>query len=257
MAQRLVILTRPGDADQDLMRHLSQEGIQVWHWPAFSVYPSDQPETITSTIRALGSGDMVVFVSPTSVVMTHEVLPVWPKEVAIGCAGIATAKIARALWGQSVNPIYPGQDVAQSGSEALFALLKERGFPKRVVIARAQSGREWFAERMREVGVPVEPLCVYYRHPLVLDENGLDSLRDALTGEPPILYVTSSEAFASLLGAVSLVSGAQEWLRKANVLTIHERCLARAREHGFARVELVDTASARLYEAIARNLASG
>ena len=153
------------------------------------------------------------------------------------------------------NPlIFPKGDAEQSGSEALFDLLKHTQIPRRVLIARGQTGREWLAEQLTQLGADVEKLAAYVRVPIELSTQQIEDLQKAIHGPSPIIYITSSDSVATLLHAIRPVPGAREWFLHGAAVTIHPRCAERLREAGFVHVEITGTLDERVREHIVSNL---
>ena len=220
--QKPVILMRPGAPNDRLAEKLSRQGMNVWRWPAFTILPPEDPERVKNRLNDLSSFDMVLLASPSAV---------------------------------AASAVYPEGETFESGSERLFELLKNRGFPSRVLIVRGQVGREWLREQLLAHGTDVEVLPAYQRAPLELSTLELEKLQNAVKIFPaPIVYLTSTDAVGVLMHAVKTVPGALEWLQRGFVLTIHPRPKAQLEEVGFRNVALVSAKDDRVQEAILKLL---
>jgi uroporphyrinogen-III synthase len=240
MARGPVIVTRPAEAGARLTQRLRAAGWDARHWPAFDLLPARDPQHARARLAQTAPGDLLVFVSPAAVRACAELLPRWPSGVRAAAVGAGTARAFHAAYGAAVDCLSPDDAAGEGGSEALYARLAAAPWPRRVLILRADQGREWLAERLQAAGVTVETLSVYRREPLQLDPNARSELARAIAaGHPPTLLVSSSEAIAALRDAVASVPGAWDWLRGGRALAIHARIAAALRDAGFAAVSLV------------------
>ena len=198
--------------------------------------------------------DMVVLASPAAVAAVAHWVQEWPEHITLATVGEGTARVIRAAWGDDVPVIFPKGDAEQSGSEARFDLLKHTQIPRRVLIARGQTGREWLAEQLTQLGADVEKLAAYVRVPIELTTPQIEDLQKAIHGPSPIIYITSSDSVATLLHAIRPVPGAREWFLHGAAVTVHPRCAERLREAGFVHVEITGTRDERVREHIVSNL---
>lgn len=143
--QRPVILMRPGEANNRLAGVLLKEGIECWRWPAFRIeLPGKEDcDLVQERLDNLDDVEMVILPSPASVAAAAHWVKAWPEHITLATVGEGTAKVIRAAWGDDVKLIYPEGDAEDSGSEALWEILKHRGAPSRVLFLRGQTGREW------------------------------------------------------------------------------------------------------------------
>lgn len=240
MAHGPVIVTRPAQAGERLTQRLRAAGWDAQHWPAFDLLPARDPEHTRARLAQAAPGELLVFVSPAAVRACAAVLPRWPAGLRAAAVGVGSARAFHAVYGDAVDCLSPGDAPGEGGSEALFARLASAPWPSRVLIARAEQGREWLAEQLQAAGVAVETLSVYRREPLSLDQAARAELVRMLgLSRPPVLLVSSTEAVEALRAAVAAVPGAWDWLRGGRALAIHARIAAALRQAGFATVSLV------------------
>ncbi len=240
LLDRPVILARPGEANNRLADCLERHSLKVWRWPAFRIELPEETKLVEERLANLDDVEMVLLPSPSAVAAAAHWVREWPAHITLSSVGEGTARAIRAAWGENVNVLYPKGRADQSGSEALFELLKERGAPSRVLILRGQTGREWLPAKLREMGADVIVMCAYVRVPLELASKELRELSMAVGGPPPILYVTSTDAVDVLVHAVRPVQGAREWLASGVALTIHPRVVRRLEEMGFRCIEITE-----------------
>jgi len=107
------------------------------------------------------------------------------------------------------------------------------------LILRAQTGRDWLAERFVESGVDVVAQTVYTRTETVPDQLKLDRLAAAVRMQESLsILFTSSEAVSAFDHQVDGVPGAATWLRQGRALASHPRVAARLLAAGYTRVEV-------------------
>ncbi len=165
------------------------------------------------------------------------------RSVAIGAVGDATAATVRAELSlpPDVSVIAPAGEAA--GSEAFWAAWTQSGrAANRVLILRAQQGREWLGERFSAAGAEVEVLPVYARTDHALDRPAREVIRRSIEEQRWAVSVfTSSEAVDALDRQLAEQRGAAGWLRTGTALATHERIRDRLLAAGYKRVELTAT----------------
>jgi uroporphyrinogen-III synthase len=143
---------------------------------------------------------------------------------------------------QVIAPAGEGADEAP-GSEALWPLLNAlQPAPRRVLILRAEQGREWLGERLREAGAEVSVLAVYRRSARPWTAYATASELSAALAHAPTLVVTSSEAAQVVRQQIDAIApAARETVR---LITMHPRIAAALTAAGFAQVRVTPTLDA-------------
>ncbi len=236
-----VILMRPGAANARLAQAMTDAGVSCWQWPAFRITLPEDQEPVSERLAHLEDFDMVVLASPAAVTAVAHWVRQWPAHITLATVGQGTARVIRAAWGDDIPVLYPEGEAENSGSEALFALMKKGKIPSRVLICGGQTGRDWLSEQLNALGADVEKVAAYVRVPLELSQEQIDQLQQAVQGPSPIVYVTSSDAVATLLHAIRPVAAARDWFVNGTAVTIHPRCAERLHEAGFTNVEITGT----------------
>ena len=238
----LVIVTRPAEAGERLLRRLRTAGWDALGWPVFEIGPAPDPEHARRTLGRLTEFDLAVFVSPAAVRAVTTLLDgTWPSTTAIGAVGAATDVAVR----EDLRPpagtlvIAPAPDGA-AGSEAFWAEWEKRGCAaRRVLVLRAQHGREWLAERFGAAGAAVEGLAVYTRKDSSTDPAARREAQRAMEASVPAIVVfSSSEAVDALDRQMADVEGARRWLRQGVAIATHDRIGERLLGAGYTHVEL-------------------
>lgn len=257
--QQPVILMRPGEANNRLADVLKKDGIDSWRWPAFGIElpGKDDCDVVQNRLANLDDVEMVILPSPASVAAVAHWVREWPEHITLATVGEGTAKVIRAAWGPDVKLIYPSGDAENSGSEALWEILKNRGAPSRVLFLRGQTGREWLPEQFRSIGSDVVTLCAYVRVPLELTMQQRRELMLASQGPSPIIYITSTDAVDALFHAIRPVPDVRDWLTQGVAITLHPRVVRRLQEAGFTHIEVTTTDDESVAGHIRKNLKSG
>jgi len=236
-----VIVTRPAPAGPRLLRRLQQAGRDAVWWPAFELGAAPDPSRARATLGSLADFDLAIFVSPAAVQALADLRnDPWPRGTMIAAVGAATAAaVHRQLkLPDDAMVIAPADDGA--GSEAFWAeWIRQKRVAHRVLILRAQHGREWLGEQFAASGAQVEVLPVYTRAEGSLDDAGLQHLRGWVDADAPVVTIfSSSEAVDALDRQLAVWSGAPSWLRRGIAIATHERVAEKLLAAGYTRVEL-------------------
>lgn len=232
---------KPAAGSRELAAKLASLGAEkesLYEWPAFAIAAPEDTDSVRARLfEAAEQGALIVVVSPSAVDTMRTYIECWPCPVRFAAVGEGTAKKILSVWGPEHSVLYPAGRVAESGSERLFDILKDapEGFPKLVVIARGQTGREYLREHLIEAGVAVEVVVVYRRIPFKAQDSDKGWTKDA---EPPVIYLTSTDSVEVLLSNLTAEEAA--WVRGASVFTIHPRIVAHLKETGFEDATLID-----------------
>ncbi|MEW5881641.1 MAG: uroporphyrinogen-III synthase [Pseudomonadota bacterium] len=250
-----VIVTRPDAGGRALADELAARGIEALWLPAFEIGSAPDEPAARGALAQLADFDLAVFVSPAAVRAAAALLTgAWPARTAIGAVGAATASaVVQSIPGaQSAALIAPGAaDENDAGSEAFWdALTRSALRPRRVLLLRAEGGREWLADRLAAAGARVTAVAVYSRRMRSASDDEIATLRrwkDA--GRQPAMLVTSSEAVDVLVRQIER-AGAPGWLQAGLALATHARIAERLRAAGFARVALAAPRADAIVDAI-------
>ncbi len=231
---RDIILMKPGDGSEALALELIKHGFnqqKIHCWPAFSFeLPTDTTSVVQRLQAKAAEGATIVVVSPTAVKCLKKMNICWPQHTQFAAVGASTAREIQTAFSPSVNVIYPEGTVLESGSEALFKLFQEIGIPKKVVIARGQTGREFLREELQKSGSEVQIEEVYRRVPIVVTA---EQKRAVHLSDGVIVYLTSSDSVDVLLDNAGII-----FAKAALYVTIHPRIKKKLEEKGLPNVKL-------------------
>lgn len=248
-----IVVTRPADAGRALAADLAARGGAVVCAPAFAIGPAPDVGATRRLLARVADFDLAVFVSPAAVrAVAAHLAGAWPAQTAVAAVGAATLDaVAASIPGAQAArliappPAPPGSEEAanDTGSEALWRALQDASLqPRRVLLLRAQAGREWLRERLAAAGAEVVAHAVYTRIAAFPDPVALAAMRAwHAAGRSAAIVITSSEAVDVVAKqwpahAEVAAAGIVPWLRAATVVVTHERIGERARAAGFRDV---------------------
>lgn len=225
-----VLVTRPRHQAGDFVRRLEQLGAAPFVLPAVEVREPDDWAPVDRALADLSNYQWLVFTSSNGVHALLRRLRHTGRDLrALG--GVRLAAIgpstADALRGYHLEPdLVP----AEYRSEALAAALKERAAGQRVLLARADRGRDLLRQELASVA-QVEQVAVYSQVDAVEpDSEVLDCLR---RGEIDYVTLTSSNIARALLRALDEPSRARILAGELKLVSISPVTSADVKALGF------------------------
>jgi len=234
----VVIVTRPASAGKRLFDRVIEQGHRALWWPAFDIDAAPDVERARATLARLADYELAIFVSVHAVRAARAVLDgAWPSGTMIGAVGASTRAAIEAELQPDPSLIVMAQDEDQhSGSEAFWRAWEASARrARRVLVLRAEDGRNWLSERFAEHGAQVDTVAVYSRrlHRASVDER--QQLQHWITAnERPAIIFASTEAVAAL--DQQLDAPGQAWLRTGTAIACHPRIAEQLSSSGYARV---------------------
>ncbi len=241
MGAATVVVTRPGSAGRALCEELNRLGQPALWLPAFEFGAAPDEAYARSVLARLADFDLAVFVSPQSARATATLLDVpWPRGTEIAAVGAGTRAALHEIAGAGAAAVIApagDDDAGGSGSEALWPLLQSMPPPRRVLLLRAQGGREWLGEQLARAGAEVTALAVYSRLPPSVPDEVRERLSVLAAGDDGLAsVVSSSDAVAALARVLASQPQVLAALRRGTALASHPRIADRLREAGYERV---------------------
>lgn len=249
----LVVVTRARHQAGELAEALEAEGAEVLEIPAITIAAPEDPAALARAIDRWSTFDLVALTSRNTVEAVLEVAA--RRGVALGATPIAAvgAKTAAALRAHGLEPvIVPGVYRAEALVGAIGAALGPLE-GRRVLVPRADEGREILIDALRGAGAEVEAVTAY-------------RLVEAPPAPPESLARLARATAATFLSGKTLEhfltvvpeDVAREFLRRAVVAVIGPVAAETAARLGI-RVDVVPGAATveSLVEALAARLASG
>lgn len=239
-----VVITRPLAQAEPLAARLSAQGIDARLFPLLDIQPLPDEGHLKAVLSRLTDYAMVAFVSPNAIDAAFAHLTAWPKDVIAAVVGEGS-RLALARHGvtDTTATVVSPADTRRTDSETLLEVLDLAALAgRKVLIVRAETGRELLSDRLRDAGIAVEQVAAYRRGAPTLDQPRRQQL-DALIAARSDWVITSSEALRHLKSAAIEVAGAAGWarLQQARLIVPHERIADTARDMGFTHV--IQTAS--------------
>lgn len=229
-----VLVTRPRDSAEALVRGLRLHGAHVLRLPAQQVQSNPEFDWPAALAGCAGVDDWV-FTSPAA---TLHVQPLLERGLPDGHVFAVGAGTARALLGHGITAIAP---VRQHNSESL---LEQPGMidvkSRRVAIITAPGGRDVIATTLRERGADVVEWHVYRRKPVDWSKRQLAAL--AAADDPLLTILSSSEALDIFV--TSLPTALWQRLRDARWIASSSRLEQALRQHGATSIDLAASALA-------------
>jgi len=251
-----VVVTRPLAQAAGLVDGAIALGHAAQCFPLLEIQALEDPAPLAAGLADLERYALVAFVSPNAVDAALAARPDWPtgsdrpalavvgegSRAALARHGItdANARIHRPVPGQNAD------------SEALLANLDLpalRG--QRALIIRGASGREFFADALRQAGAQVDVLAAYRRASPSLDEARCAQLQELLQVNG-IWIITSSEALRNLQDMVQRLAGTAGLVKihTKRLIVPHPRIAQTAQRLGFQRITLTGSGDHAMLDAL-------
>ena len=255
--KNLIVITRPQSQAESLALRLIALGHDVCVFPLLDIQPLSDPSQLKLCLNSLSDYAMVAFVSPNAVDAAFAFLPKWPPGVAAAVVGEGSRQaLARhGVTDQTATVLSP-IDTQRTDSETLLEVLDLPALAgKKVLIVRAEPGREVLADRLREAGITVDQVAAYRRGSPPLDAERREELSQLLEVNCDWV-ITSSEALRNLKDDVEQVAGTSGWeqIQRATVIVPHVRIAETAKNMGLKHVILTASGDEALVTAIQSRL---
>lgn len=223
---RTAVLTRPGDRHAALAQRLRHAGWCVLSAPALQIEPLPLPDVARYQPENF---DLIVFVSGNAVRAYANALGftdstrAWPEQVAIAAVGAATLREAQRVLRlpAQVSCYAPAVHAPSHDSEALYDAMCRAGVrPRRVLIVRGLTGRQWLADRLCADGSHVDMLALYSRAPALWSDDTRSTLaRWHRESRAPTWLFTSAESLHAVAQQIQAHHWFQWWSASAVVVT--------------------------------------
>lgn len=225
-----VLVTRPRHQIADMLRRLEVLGATAQALPMVEIREPLDWSPVDRALAGLGNYDWLVFTSANGVhALIRRLRQIGRDLRALGSVQLAaigpgTAEAIRAYH------LEPDLVPARYDSEALAAALTARAAGKRLLLARADRGRELLREELTQVA-QVEQIAVYSQ--IDVGTGGSPALDAVRQGEIDYITVTSSNIARALHR--SLEPEAREWIAsgKVQLVSISRVTSAAIRELGW------------------------
>ena len=248
-----VVITRPRAQAEALAARFAPLGVTVHVFPLLEIQPIQDSAALRATLSRLADYAMVAFVSPNAIDAAFAYIDRWPQEVIAAVVGEGSRQaLARHGVTEASARIVSPVDPHRTDSETLLEVLDLPALQgRRVLIIRAETGRELLADRLRLTGVEVEQVAAYQRGMPVFDAARHAQLNQLIASDSSWI-ITSSEALRNLLDMVRLGPGELGMAKILNsqLVVPHPRIAETAQALGFTRVTQTASGDEALVAAI-------
>lgn len=232
---RRILVTRPGEGAARMGGMLEGLGARAVIAPTIRICEPEDWAPLDASIREIQEYDCVIFTSangPKYLAKRFESLGVdsqtLPAKTPLLAIGPATAAAMERHLRKA-----PAKVAKRYEAEGVIALLEdEKVSGRRVLLPRAQEGREAIPKALLEMGALVDDVAAYRTTPV-----GREALRDAFgeieAGKIDMLTFASPSALDSFVKAAG-EERARKWMKSARVASIGPATTAAAREWGVA-----------------------
>ena len=208
-------------------------------FPLLDIQPLHDSLALQAVLARLTDFAMVAFVSPNAVDAAFAHIANWPRAVtaAVVGAGSRLALVQHGVTDATATIVSP-RDPHRTDSETLLLELDMAALQgKKVLIVRAETGRELLADQLRAAGIIVEQVAAYRRLAPALTPERVTTLQ-ALLQQDNDWVITSSEALRFLQAMVQQAAGTAGWtaMLQKTLIIPHERISQTARSLGFQHI---------------------
>lgn len=251
-----VIITRPPHQAQHLQALLEKAGRSTIVFPLFEIEPISENAALDQALRDLASFALVVFVSPNAVDAWFQRLASawqWPAEVAIAVVGAASrqALLNYGIDDQHVR-IFSPSNTERTDSETLLTELDLPALKsKKVLLVRADSGRDFLADALRDAQIEVQAITAYRRVTPTFDASKRQDLQTYLNAGCDWV-ITSSAVLKTLLNWCAQLDqpDAVAKMQQQHLFVPHFRIAEVASELGFKHIRLTASGDEKLLLAL-------
>ena len=244
---RTIVLTRPQPIHDHITPALRAQGLQVLGLPTLHVAAHVDTVFERHLLTHWASYQGVMLVSQHAVSFAAQRLRVlgltWLDQVWAAAVGHTTADAAHRQW-PNASLVFPAAHELQD-SEGLWKALQGSHIDvmgQRILIVRAQVGRDTFLNHLRAAGAVVDVWSCYRREILTWSVAQCHDFKNALRRQGVVLSITSQEGVLALLDNLMALSDEdRQWVRAQPVLTLHPSIAECARSHGFNHVYTAPT----------------
>jgi uroporphyrinogen-III synthase len=268
-----VVLTRPLSQCAAMLTTLQTSGRKVVHFPMFDIAPLRDETKLTQILPRLSEYALVVFVSPAAIRMClsqpYFQEHAWPKDLAIAVMGAGSRATLHEFGISSENyTVISPSNTERTDSETLLddldlAQLQDQ----KVLLIRGETGRELFADALRQAQIAVDVVAAYRRVIPEFDSVRAETLRKLIEpneepNEEPqgseqerqqtAWVITSSEVLSTLLKWASCLAlpDAVVKMQQQKLFVPHFRIAQTAKELGFHSITLTASGDENLLVAL-------
>lgn len=260
-----VVLTRPLSQSAAMLKSLQTSGRTVVHFPMFEIAALQDQTVLMQTLPRLSEYALVVFVSPAAIRMclTQPYFQehAWPKDLAIAVMGAGSRATLHEFGISSENyTVISPSNTERTDSETLLDDLDLAHLQdQKVLLIRGETGRELFADALRQAQIAVDVVAAYRRVIPEFDKVRAETLRTLIESDGELQknrqtawVITSSEVLSTLLKWASCLAlpDAVVKMQQQKLFVPHFRIAQTAKELGFHSITLTASGDENLLVAL-------
>lgn len=224
-----VLVTRPDQRGKDLVDMLANAGIFAIHQPLFQLEAGRDLPQLPSALARLNSGDLLFAVSKHAIDFAHRALKEvgfsWRSDLLYFAVGQRSAHYFAAHTEQPVR--YP---IHSENSEGLLELPEMQHLTgKKILILRADSGRELFAEQAAVRGAEIQLIECYQR--ILPTTNLSEQISLSKRAGVDTVLATSVDLLQTLVEQTA--ENERDWLLHCRLITASSRISQYAKQLGW------------------------
>jgi len=212
---RRLLLARAAEPGDAMRKGLEEAGAEVVSLPAIEFRPPASTAVLDRALRRAGTYDWLVFTSRTGVTAVEERLRALGLDARtfagarVAAVGESTASVMRPLLGIEPDLVPP-----KAHAEGLAAALRKQNIRgKKILLLRADRGRDVLPALLREAGAKVDDVAAYRS---VAPRPDPERVRELAEGTFDAALLTSGEIARNLRRFL----GGQPWPGRTKIVTI-------------------------------------
>jgi uroporphyrinogen-III synthase len=228
-----IVVTRPRDQADNLIKKLKQLGADVTFFPTIEITPTKDDQNLARLVERLDEVDLLIFISRNAVRYSEKLIkkywPVWPSKVKVAAIGQGTAEELEKT-GFSVDFM----PEATFNSESLLEIPEMNDvMGKTIIIVRGEDGKELLGNTLRERGANV---CYAETYRRLRPDTEISPVLDK---KPDVIITTSSSSLQNLYDMTP--SEMRELLLSYQLLVVSSEMVELADHLGFSNVPIIAT----------------
>ena len=221
LENKTILITRPEGLANSLLQRIKDLGGTALHYPVIRITNVEESDTLNFIINNLPIFDIAIFISPTAVIKTLEIIKTLPKNIEIAVIGRSTQTMLNKQ-GYSVQMV-PDDFNTES-----------------LIIFRGVGGRDLLADTLKQRGAEVAYAETYQR-----TINSLPSLSEDEINSIDVLSITSNEGLQNLYDLTD--DSSKTKLTSLALIVPGSRAFKLAQSLGFKDIVLANNASDDAY----------
>ncbi len=231
LVNRNILVTRPQGRADKLCQLINDAGGRAIHYPVIEILPPLDNRSLLNIKEYLYQYDIAIFISPTAVLQTANLLPLFPEHLQVAAIGSKTASMLE----DHYIPVTIQTDGHNSESLLTHPALQAPAVTNmKILIFRGEGGRAFLGNSLIHRGAQVRYVESYRRALPVAAEPSTNTLKqlDAIT-------ISSNEGLDNLM----LLVKNPDIILNIPVIVASDKTVTNACSYGFNHVHLAENAT--------------